>query len=414
MESFLVIGESGFGLDNVPFGVFRLRGEGDEEGRCCSRIGDFVVDLSVLEENGYIHLPCGKIFNRRFLNDFIELGKECWEEVRTTIQGLFVKGSALERDVVVLSKAVIELDGVVMLMPVSVGDYTDFYSSKNHAYNVGKMFRGEEKALQDNWLWLPTAYHGRSSSIQVSPTDLNRPKGQIKEKEFSRPVLDKSQKIDFELEMATVIGKPSRQGVPVDIEEAGDHVFGYLLMNDVSARDVQKWEYRPLGPFTAKNFLTVVSAWIITVQALEPFKTKPTIQSPPPLEYLKDSNSFIYDIELKAEIKTRLSNSYLTLAKSNMADLYWTPAQQITHHTITGCNVRVGDLLGTGTISGEDQSTQGGSFIELSFNGKKPVKLSNGEERSFWEDHDTIRLTASATKGNRHISFGECLTTLRP
>lgn len=415
METFLKIDkQSGFGLNNIPFGVFRLQNEDESKGRCCTRIGDFVIDLSVLEEAGKLKSLCERVFNRPYLNDFMESGKDCWTAVREELQQLFKAGSVLENEKELMSKAVFDLSNVVMMMPCKVGDYTDFYSSKNHAFNLGSMFRGPENALQPNWLWLPVGYHGRASSVVVSPAEFNRPMGQLKKPDAPKPTLGKSNRMDFELEMVTLVGKSNKLGEPVDIKNAKDHIFGYLLMNDVSARDIQKWEYVPLGPFTAKNCITVVSAWVITAMALEPFKCEMPKQDPAPLDYLQDPDYSLYDVRLEVGIKTEKMNDYESLAVSNMNYLYWSPSQQLTHHTISGCNMQPGDMLGSGTISGPDQSKEGGSLIELSWNGKEKIQLSNKEERTFWADGDTIRMTGVARKDGQVVSFGDCVAKLQP
>lgn len=414
METFLELDKnSGFGLHNIPFGVYKLKAESDHNARCCTRIGDNVVDLAVLESENKLGGSGEHVFNKPFLNDFMNHGNERWVQVRKNIQTLFAKGSEIEHNKELLARTVHKIEDCVLLLPCKVGDYTDFYSSKNHAFNLGCMFRGKENALQPNWVWLPVGYHGRASSIVVSPAEFKRPSGQLKNPDEAQPFFGKSKKMDFELEMVTVVGKSNKLGEPVDVKNANDHVFGYLLMNDISCRDIQNWEYVPLGPFTAKNCITVVSAWIVTKEALEPFRVDLPKQDPEPLDYLKDPNYSSYDIDLGVKIQTASLDKPDLISVSNMKHLYWSPAQQIAHHTVTGCNLQVGDMLGSGTISGLDQNKEAGSFIELSWNGKQPIKLSNEETRAFWQDNDTIIITGTANKDGNVVSFGECLATMK-
>ena len=413
METFLEIqADSGFSLNNIPFGVFRLGTEANQQARCCTRIGDYVIDLSVLEAENKLGNSSDPVFNKPQLNDFMNQGQEKWISVRKAIQQLFAKGSGLESNPDLLKRVLHKIHDCLMLLPCHVGDYTDFYSSKNHAFNLGCMFRGKDNALQPNWVWLPVGYHGRASSIVASPATFKRPSGQLKNPDEPKPFFGKSKKMDFELEMVTVVGKSNKLGEPIDVKNANDHIFGYLVMNDVSCRDIQGWEYVPLGPFTAKNCITVVSPWIVTKEALEPFKVELPKQDPEPLDYLKDPNYSSYDIDLSVHIKTPKLDKPDLITVSNMKYLYWSPAQQVAHHTVTGCNLQTGDMLGSGTISGLDQNKESGSFIELSWNGKQPLQLSNGENRTFWENGDTIIMTGKAKKNGDVISFGECTTTM--
>ena len=401
---------------NIPFGVFHLKIELPESARCATRIGDYVIDLAQLLDDSLISLhnnKKGNVFQSATLNSFIELGKETWSSVRSQVQKLFNVDSDLKcREY--NNKYVYKLNDCVILLPVYVGDYTDFYSSKNHAFNVGCMFRGPDNALQPNWTWLPVGYHGRASSVVVSPSEFNRPSGQVKNKDETKPTFKKSNKMDFELEMVTVVGKNNKLGEPVDINQAKDHIFGYLLMNDVSVRDMQAWEYVPLGPFTAKNCITVVSGWIVTAEALEPFKIDLPKQDPEPLDYLAEKDYSSYDIPLQVLYKTKKMKEDQLLATSNMKYLYWTPRQQLAHHTVTGCNLRVGDMLGSGTISGVDKNEYG-SLLELTWNGKHKIKMNETEEEiMFWGDNDEVIMTGCAQKDNVRVGFGECTTKLLP
>ena len=402
-----------FGMNNIPFGVFHLTKDSPSTARCCSRLGSFVIDLASLFEAKLVTLPenTPNVFQSNTLNAFIALGKSVWSNVRTQIQTLFGSSSDLKNQDY-MNKFVFALANCSNLLPVQVGDYTDFYSSRNHAFNVGTMFRGPENAIKPNWPWLPVGYHGRASSVVVSPSSFARPSGQVKAKTETVPKYQKSNKVDFELEMVTVVGKNNALGSPVNIKDAGDHIFGYLVMNDVSIRDVQAWEYVPLGPFTGKNCITVVSAWIVTAEALEPFRVELPKQDPAPLEYLKESFHSTFDIDLTVSIQTAKATKPFPIGLSNMKYLYWSPEQQLAHHTVTGCNLRVGDMLGSGTISGT-QKEEFGSFLEMSWNGSRDVDLpETGEKRKFWENGDTILMQGLASKGGKTLGFGTCSTTL--
>lgn len=277
-----------------------------------------------------------------------------------------------------------------MVLPCKIGDYTDFYSSKNHAYNVGCMFRGPDNALQPNWVHLPVGYHGRASTVRLSGEPVRRPKGQVSADRVN-PKWSQCNRLDIELEMGIFVGKGNEIGTPIKIKDANDHIFGYTVLNDWSARDLQVWEYVPLGPFNAKNFLTTISPWIVTSEALAPFKLSLPAQDPTPLDYLKDSELRSFDIQLDVLIKTPKMEQEHLMAKSNLKYLYWSPAQQLTHHAVTGCNMNPGDLLGTGTISGTTKEEYG-SMLELTWNGKEKIQLPNGEERVFLEDGDSVTL----------------------
>jgi len=411
--------DSDFSIHNIPFGVFHLRGETSEQGRCCTALGNYVIDLAWLEYHGHLR---GKllddrlfrVFNHCTLNKFMGLTKNHWIEARETIQRLFTEGSEI---------ALLIKDGkasfmhphkdVVMQLPARIGDYTDFYSSKNHAYNLGVMFRGKENALQPNWLWLPVGYHGRASSVVVSGTNIHRPRGQVlPAPDAKEPVFKASGKFDFELEMAHFIGGGGNHlGHPIDVNSADDKIFGLVLMNDWSARDIQNWEYVPLGPFLAKNLGTIISPWIVTLQALERFKVDlPPMERPVP-QYLQDKHHTSYDIKLQVFLKTEKLEAEHLLATSNFKYMYWTMAQQVAHHTITGCNMQTGDLLGSGTISGTEPH-EFGSLIELTQNGKEKIKLPNGEERAFLEDGDCIIMKGYAEKDGVRVGFGECRSAL--
>ena len=395
--------ESHFPIQNLPFGVFEHR----RATRAGVRIGDLILDLAALQERGFFpDLP--PVFKTGTLNRFLSLGRPAWREVRATVSRLLRDDIADLRDNAELREtALIPVSEVTMQLPAAIGDYTDFYSSREHATNVGIMFRGKENALMPNWLHLPVAYHGRASSIVVSGTPVRRPCGQVLPDGQEQPTFRPSRLLDFELEMGFFIGPGTELGSPVAVGDAEKHIFGMVLVNDWSARDIQKWEYQPLGPFTAKNFATSISPWIVTLEALEPFRCRGPEQSPVPLPYLRTTGDMAYDIELEVY----LQNS--RISRSNFRHLYWNMHQQLSHHTVTGCNVRPGDLMASGTISapGDDG---GGSLLELSWKGTRPVGLANGEQRRFLEDHDTVTLTGWCQGQGYRVGFGEVSGTILP
>jgi fumarylacetoacetase len=400
--------DSDFPIQNLPYGVFR-RIE-DSEPHIGVAIGDYILDLRILEDEGMFfnsNLKDKKIFYEKSLNAFMSLGKENQSIARQMIQNLLREDNPELRDNKELNeKCFVKITDVEMLMPVEIGDYTDFYSSKEHATNVGIMFRGKENALLPNWLHLPVAYHGRASSVVISGTDIIHPLGQFKPADKDIPEFGKSKEMDFELEVGFLIGERSKLGEPISVNEANKYIFGMVLVNDWSARDIQRWEYVPLGPFLAKNFATSVSPWIVTLDALEPFKTEGPNQNPEPLSYLKTNGNPSYDIKLEVYIKTqKLSEPYL-ISKSNFKYLYWNIFQQLAHHTVNGCNIRTGDLMASGTISGVEKSSFG-SMLELAWKGTEPIKLPNGEERIFLQDGDTIIIKGYCQGDGYRIGFGE-------
>jgi fumarylacetoacetase len=293
-----------------------------------------------------------------------------------------------------------------MNLPAEIGDYTDFYSSREHATNVGTMFRGREKALQPNWLHMPVAYHGRASSVVVSSTDIRRPYGQTIAPGAEEPVFETSKEMDFELEMGYFVGSGNELGRPIPIDEAANHIFGLVLVNDWSARDIQRWEYRPLGPFLAKNLATSISPWVVTLEALEPFRCPGPEQEPQPLPYLRSPREGAFDIQLEVHLQSQEMAEPAVISRSNFRYLYWNMAQQLAHHTITGCNMRPGDLLASGTISGPTPDSYG-SLLELAWRGTRPITLPNGEERSFLEDGDRVTLTGWCQGDGYRVGFGE-------
>jgi fumarylacetoacetase len=394
---------SDFSIHNIPFGIAVINGQS----YVSTRLGDEVFTLEDLQGKGlfdHLTLPDG-IFRSNFLNDFIGLGKKTTSEVRLSIQRYFKQN---DPDSVSHYPA----GEVTMSLPVRIGDYTDFYSSREHATNVGIMFRDPANALLPNWLHLPVGYHGRSSSIVVSGTNIKRPKGQTLPAEADKPVFGPSKQIDFELEMAFIVGKENSLGEPIPVDKAEDYIFGLTLFNDWSARDIQKWEYVPLGPFLAKNFASTMSPWIVTLEALEPFRVESPKQEPEVLPYLKCEGKFNYDIQLDV-ILTTPENKDTLVSHSNFKYMYWSMVQQLTHHTVNGCNMRIGDVLASGTISGPTPDSYG-SMLEIAWKGTKPVTLTDGTTRTFIKDGDTVTLKGYAEKGDIRVGFGECTATLLP
>lgn len=409
MKSFIdVKPDSHFPIQNLPYGVFKLKI--GSEPVCCVALGDYVIDLSVLEEKGYFQktvLGNKKVFSKPYLNDFMKAGKTAWKQVRTVLQTVLSDDNPMLRDDINLQRiAVIPASDVIMCLPVAIGDYTDFYSSKEHAENVGTMFRGKENALMPNWLHIPIAYHGRASSVVISGSDIIRPKGQYKLPNSDKPVFGATNQLDFELEMGFFVGIGNKLGYPIPIENAFDHIFGMVIVNDWSARDIQSWEYQPLGPFLGKNFATSISPWIVTMDALEPFKINSVEQNPHPLDYLKLNNNFTYDIKLNVFLKSKNLNEKFLISSSNFKYLYWSISQQLAHHTVNGCNAMPGDLMASGTISGPKKNSFG-SMLELTWKGENPINLPNGEQRKFLHDGDTVIMEAFAQTENFKIGFGE-------
>jgi fumarylacetoacetase len=402
-----------FPIQNIPFGVIRKQ---NGKVRCATRIGNYAIDLFALAKFGYLDglgISRLKVFKKESLNEFIALGKPVWSGVRKRISDLFEQGNPHIRDnAEEKSKILIPVDEVEMLMPVEVGDYTDFYSSIEHATNVGKMFRDPDNALLPNWKHLPVGYHGRSSSIVVSGTNIHRPKGQTKANDAETPTFGPTKNFDFELEMAFITGKKTSLGQSIDIKDAEEHIFGLVLFNDLSARDIQKWEYVPLGPFLGKNFGSIISPWVVTLEALEPFRVTGPAQDTQVLPYLQFDGKKNFDIQLEVYIKTE-KGGQTKVCHSNFKYLYWNMSQQLAHQTVNGCNINVGDMYASGTISGPTPDSFG-SMLEISWAGKKPFILADGSERKFIHDHDSIIMKGYAEKENIRIGFGECVTKVLP
>ncbi len=401
--------DSDFSIHNLPFGIFTSKGQPKTVGVA---LGNSVIDLKKLAELGAFNTlginP--KVFENEFLNDFIALGKPITNAVRLTVQQIFgTEDHALRGQV---ADCLLHVDTVTMHLPVRIGDYTDFYSSEEHATNVGKMFRDPANALLPNWKHLPVGYHGRASSIFVSGTDFHRPKGQTRPNDAEPPVFGPTRQLDFELEMAAIIGRSTPQGRAISTAEADDYVFGFVLFNDWSARDIQKWEYVPLGPFLGKNFFSSVSPWVVTLEALEPFRVAGYEQVPEVLPYLKYTGQKNFNVALEVAIQPENSTE-TTVCCSNFRYMYWTVNQQLAHHTINGCNLNIGDLMASGTISGSTEDSFG-SMLELAWAGKKPLTLADGSTRTFIADGDTVILRGHAEKDGVRVGFGEVRNKVLP
>lgn len=408
MKSWLDIpSNSDFSIHNLPFGIFSTKKKTKRVGIA---IGNYVIDLLVCNSlDLFKELKIqNSVFDNNFLNNFIELGKDLTSQVRETIQfELTNVGSKLKNN----SDCIISMDSVEMHLPVKVGDYTDFYSSIEHASNIGSMFRDPSNPLLPNWKHIPVGYHGRASSIIVSGTNIQRPKGQVLPVNSEIPIFSSSKRIDFELEMGYIIGKNTELGSSVSTSDAEDYIFGKVLFNDWSARDIQKWEYVPLGPFLGKSFASSISPWVVTLQALTPFKVKGPIQDPEVLDYLKFDGMKNYDINLSVSITPENSNIESVVCKSNFKFMYWNMIQQIAHHTVNGCNLNVGDMMASGTISGYNKDSYG-SMLELSWGGKNPIELTDGSKRTFINDLDTITMRGYCEKNDIRVGFGEVKSKL--
>lgn len=411
LTSFIdIAADSDFSIHNLPYGIFSDAKDvtGNNNRRAGVAIGEQVLDLSILEAEGLLSLTGGPYFDQPTLNAFIDSGRDNWTKARSTIQTLLSADIDTLRDNKDLqAKALFKQADVTMHLPVHVPGFTDFYSSKEHATNVGTMFRDPKNALLANWTEMPVGYNGRASTVIVSGTDVIRPSGQLKPNPDDRPIFSPCKRLDFELETAFVVGRGNDIGQPITVDAATDHIFGMVLLNDWSARDIQKWEYVPLGPFNAKTFASEVSPWIVTMDALAPFKTACPTQEPKPLAYLneKDSNNS-FDINLSVELLPENSDEATVVCETNFKYMYWSMAQQLTHHTITGCKVEVGDMMGSGTISGPTPDSYG-SMLEIAWNATKPVTLKGGETRSFIEDGDTVIMKGYSEKDGIRVGFGE-------
>jgi fumarylacetoacetase len=389
----------------IAFGIYSVN---DDQKRVAAKIQGHIVDLYLLaQKNAFDGIGIDpSVFENDFLNEFIRLGKEKTNKVLDILHNLHQEE---------YSSCIVPMHLAVLHLPVNIGDYTDFYSSEQHAYNVGVMFRDPDNALLPNWKHLPVAYHGRSSSIFVSGQNFHRPKGQINSSDTTPPIFSETKRLDIELEMATIIGKNNEIGNRIDVLEAEDYVFGFSLFNDWSARDIQRWEYVPLGPFLAKNFFSSISAWVIPIEELAPFRVDAEQQSPEVLPYLKEKNRKNFDITLEVYLipHSDKTDTEVLICQSNFKNMYWTVAQQIAHHTVNGCNLRIGDIMGSGTISGKSPDSYG-SLLELSWGGKNPISLPDGSTRTFLEDGDTIIIRGHAQNDDYRVDFGEIRTTILP
>lgn len=406
---FTIPEDSDFSIYNLPFGIYS---DENVKHHVCSAIGDYIIDLYELESADVFDIN-RSVFDKQFLNDFIELGKPITNKVREKLQNLLCDSNSVLKTNEILYKHVFKKQSAVkMLMPVKIGDYTDFYSSIDHATNVGTMFRDPANALLPNWKHLPVGYHGRASSICVSGHSFHRPKGQQKPADADLPVYGPSKLLDIELETAFIIGKSTEMGDSITTANAQEYIFGMVLFNDWSARDIQTWEYVPLGPFLAKNFASTISPWVVTIEALEPFRVKGYEQEPKLLTYLQYQGNKNVDINLEVYL-TPQGGTENKICTSNYKYMYYTMEQQLAHHTVNGCNVNVGDMMASGTISGP-QAHEYGSMLELTWRGTKPIKLNDGTERKFVNDNDTITIKGFCQKDEVRVGFGECTATLLP
>ena len=410
MKSWLkVSSKSDFSIYNLPFGIFSTNKKNKRIGVA---IGDHVIDLDAcnsLDLFKDLNIE-SHVFKNIFLNNFIELGKEITSKVREIIQSELTNENSLIKH---NSNCIIPIDSVEMHLPVNIGDYTDFYSSIEHASNIGSMFRDPSNPLLPNWKHLPVGYHGRASSIIVSGKNIHRPKGQIMPLNSETPIFSSSNRVDFELEMGYIIGKNSSLGSSISTKNSEDYIFGKVLFNDWSARDIQKWEYVPLGPFLGKSFASSISPWVVTMEALDPFRVTGPIQEPNVLDYLKFDGLKNYDINLSVSITPEDSNIESIVCNSNFKYMYWNMNQQIAHHTVNGCNLNVGDIMASGTISGHTKDSYG-SMLELSWGGKNPIELKDGSKRNFINDMDTVTMRGYCEKNNIRVGFGEVKSKILP
>jgi len=398
--------DTDFPLNNLPYGVFTTN---RLEARCGVAIGDQILDMAALEEEGLITLAEEPVFDVPYWNDVMDLGPAAWASLRARLVELLCADAP---DQAAVAPHLVPMDEARLHMPMMVSEYTDFYAGKHHATNVGTMFRGAENALPPNWLHIPIGYNGRASTVVVSGTEITRPNGQLKAPDADAPHFGPCQRLDIELEMGAIVGTSTEMGQPVSIDEADEMIFGYVLLNDWSARDIQAWEYQPLGPFQAKAFATSISPWIVTRDALEPFRTSTPEREKDLLPYLRETKPGLYDIDLSVLLQPE-GGAAEEIARTNYREMYYSAAQQLTHHASSGCAMNAGDLLGSGTISGPEKS-QRGSLLELSWGGKEPITLADGSSRSFVEDGDTLTLTGHAQGDGFRIGFGSCTGKIRP
>lgn len=395
-----------FPLNNLPYGVFSVddgndNGNADKPGSCGVAIGDRILDVAALERDGVINLG-EPLLQSPGWNNLMAADSKRWQELRVRLKQLLAADSAEQT---VCEKAMVDAKMVQLHMPFEVCEFTDFYSGRHHATNVGTMFRGAENALPPNWLHMPIGYNGRASSVVVSGTDIKRPHGQLKSPQYEKPVFKPSRRFDIELEMGVIVGTASTGHISV--AEADDNIFGYVLLNDWSARDIQAFEYQPLGPFQAKATATSISPWIVTKSALEPFRVSTPERELPLLEHLQEPRPLLYDIDLAVDLQPASASHATTICQTNFREMYYSPAQQLAHHSSSGCPMRSADLLGSGTISGAEKH-QRGSLLELSWGGKEPLTLDTGETRTFLEDGDTVVFHGVSRGAGYNVGFGSC------
>lgn len=404
-----VAADSHFPIQNLPYGVFSTD---DAEPRVGVRIGDFVLDLVALHDAGL--LPGANVYDRPLINDLMALGPRAWQEVRNAITDIMRESEPTLRDDDELRSAtLIPVSQVKMHLPVRIGAFVDFYSSEQHATNVGSMFR-PDAPLMPNWKHLPVGYNGRASSVVVSGTPIKRPHGQTAPGQTTEPIFGPSKNLDFELEVGFFTGTENPLGNQVPTSRAADFIFGLVLVNDWSARDIQRWEYQPLGPFLAKSFATTISPWVVTMAALDPFRIPGPDQDPPVLDYLKYDKPWRLDMNLEIHLKTERMSQPQVICRTNYKNMYWNMAQQLAHQTVNGTNVQIGDLYASGTVSG-DEPDSFGSMLELAWRGERPLVMQEtGEERKFLEDGDTVTLTGHCQGDGFRIGFGEASGTIRP
>jgi len=401
-----------FPLNNLPYGVFSTKGE---DPRCGVAIGDMILDLAMLEDKGVISTGDDPVFDLPFWNEFMDLGQDAWARLRAKLTDLLAEGGskALSGNAKLRAAALVRQSDAQMHLPIVVTEYTDFYAGRHHATNVGTMFRGAENALPPNWLHIPIGYNGRASTVVVSGTDIRRPLGQLKPPTADVPYFGPCKRLDIELEMGAIVGSGNEMGRPVTVSQADEMIFGYVILNDWSARDIQAWEYQPLGPFQAKVFASTISPWIVTRAALEPFRTSTPAREFELLPYLREPKPMLYDISLEFSLQTEKANAPQVLSRTNYNEMYYSAAQQLCHHAVGGCEMNVGDLLGSGTISGASKDERG-SLLELSWGGKEPITLTSGETRNFLEDGDTATLSGHAQGDGYRIGFGDCTGKILP
>jgi fumarylacetoacetase len=413
LRSFIPIdAASDFPIQNLPYGVFSTVAL--PAPRVGVAIGDYVLDLWELEQDCRLDVGNLGVFSGPTLNPFMALGPKVWSQTRVRISELLRQDSPDLRDNDELrARALVPMAHARLHVPIAVSGYTDFYSSKEHATNVGIMFRGKDNALQPNWLHMPIGYNGRASTVVVSGTKVRRPRGQLKPPGAELPSFGPCKRLDFELEMGAVIGQPSPMGETLTEAQAEAMIFGFVLLNDWSARDIQQWEYVPLGPFQGKAFATSISPWVVTREALEPFRLDGPRQDPAPLPYLRQVKPNNYDLELEVGLRAASMNEALRICHTNFKYMYWSSVQQLVHHASCGCAMNAGDLLGSGTISGPEKS-QRGSLLEISWNGAEPIELASGIVRTFLEDGDSLVMRGWCQGDGFRVGFGEVEGTILP